>query len=984
MTRLKNIILSAAVLLIAVNVHTSAQTVTSNTVGYIHKGADVNFMKIAEYEKTHPKPAVRKLPFDEAEESGAHPPHPLADPALVHLYVPETNGAENPHFAYLPVSPTPADTFLGKTSNFTSIPPDTHGAVDSLYAVTAINSSVTIENRYTHAVVSSVTIDAFWASMETHGTSGAAYDPRVHYDPYYKRWIMVADCYGQSANSQIMIAVSATGNPTGSWHMYALPVGSSSGTGQWLDFPCVGFNNRWIAVSGNFFQVTGTGSFISDVLYVFDYASLMSGAAMGAYGTLTPSNSFCICPAQTLDPAESNMFCLESWNPNAGQLQLYKISGSIGSLTLGVVGNPSTSNHWQQSNNGDDFVPQLGGSTSYLLQANDDRINNVYQRNGKIWCAHTAFLPATGTPTRVSALWWQIDSNATPAQVGLIDDNTGVNYYWFPSVAVNANDDALIGFATSSLNIHPSCGYSLHLHTDAASSWRPIYTYRHGQQIYFQTFGAVSVSTPGYQDRWGDYSGTCVDPINNLDFFTIQESVPNYTGGIANSIWDTWWAHVRVCGTVAAPATVASPATQCQGTSAWYSAAAVAGATGYTWTVSGTGWTYTTSAATDSIDLTASTSAGTVVVTVAANDSCGPGPAYSFTVTPQAIPNEVITTPDSICVGATSAVFNATATGSPTSYNWSVVGTGWSGSSTTSSLTATIGTGTGLIIVNAVNGCGTGPNDTLSVTPGTAPGAATAINSTASVYCIGSTDVLTTPAVSGATSYIWSVTGTGWSGTSTTNSINVTIGTGTGTITVTPVNACGDGTPYTLTGIVPVTAPIPTFSESTTITNVNDTVYITYLGSVTSGSTFTWTFNTGIGAPGTGSGVQTVYWTTPGTYTVTLTVDNGGCVGTYTDTVQVDPATSVQKVAAVPTFNANIIPNPNDGSFNIIFDQPATRPVSVKISDMEGHTVYSNDFGAINGTKLPIVTEHLASGNYNATIFVDGASITKQVTIVGK
>ena len=187
-----------------------------------------------------------------------------------------------------------------------------------------------------------------------------------------------------------------------------------------------------------------------------------------------------------------------------------------------------------------------------------------------------------------------------------------------------------------------------------------------------------------------------------------------------------------------------------------------------------------------------------------------------------------------------------------------------------------------------------------------------------------------------------------------------------------------------MTGIVPVTAPIPTFSESTTITNVNDTVYITYLGSVTSGSTFTWTFNTGIGAPGTGSGVQTVYWTTPGTYTVTLTVDNGGCVGTYTDTVQVDPATSVQKVAAVPTFNANIIPNPNDGSFNIIFDQPATRPVSVKISDMEGHTVYSNDFGAINGTKLPIVTEHLASGNYNATIFVDGASITKQVTIVGK
>lgn len=1029
--------------------HLAAQTsYTTNEVGHISKGADVNFAEIAKYYKEHPTPLVRKPLFNEEGDEDSRPEHPAMDPSMVHLIKRDAaRNAESPHSAYLPVSVSPTDTFQGSKSDGTTIPPDTHGCVDSTYCVMALNDSIVIKTR-AGVHVYGVTLDHFWASVMPHGTaSGGAYDPRVHYDPHYKRWIMICDAYGQSTYSQIMVGISATGDPTGTWHLYNLVVGGASG--NWLDFPCAGFNKRWVAVSGNFF--TTAGSFTNDVIYVFDYASMMVGGTL-SYGTLLPTGgSFTACPAQTYDTSEANMFTMESWNGTSGALRLCKITGAIGAgLTISGIGYPTTSTHWQGAANSTsaDFAPQLG--TANKLQTNDDRVNNLVQRNGKLWCAHTAFLPSSGVVTRASAMWWQIDTNSTPAQNGLINDPTNAIFYFFPSISVNKNNDALIGFAYTSASIHPSCGYALHMNFDPNDSTRPPFVYRHGQSTYYQTFG-------GGQNRWGDYSNTCVDPRNDLDFWTLQETTPTTA-----NIWDTWWAYVRVCSPPASPVLSVSPASQCTGSSAWYAVDTVTGATSYTWTVSGTGWSG--SSTTDSVSLLAGSGVATVSVT--ANNSCSPSTAYTFTITPSPLPVEVISpaTPP-VCISAATAGFSAASIGSPTSFSWTVLGSGWSGSSTTSFLTATLGTGTGTIIVNGTNGCGTGPNDTLLVipssgpatptvihvssplcssstatfstpavsyaigyawtiigtgwsgssttdtiivttgtgtgtiivnvtdacgtsgndtllvTPGTVPSAATSIT-VPSPLCVGSTVAFSTPSIAGASSYTWSVSGTGWSGSSTTSSINVTIGTGAGTITVTPVDSCGSGTPFTLSGIAPQIAPTAPFSVSTHATHTNTNVVITYTGTGGSGSTYTWNFNTGVATPGgTSPGPQSVHWTTPGTYTVTLTVDSAGCSSTYTDTVHVSAGVGVQQINS-QTFNANIVPNPNNGSFDIVFDQPVNQLISVKVIDMQGRIVYSNEFNETNNNKLMIATSGLPSGTYAASIYIDGnVLITKKITI---
>lgn len=503
----------------------AGQTVTQ---GREDKKAEVNFLELAKYYGEHPLPLNQKPIFDEDEEEATQIEQPEPDPALVHLiqrsgarYV--SGGATG--LALLPVSASPADTFLSTESDGTAIPPDTHGEVDGTYCVTAINTNIHIQHR-TGTNVSNLQLGAFWSHVLA--TPDAAFDPRAHYDPHYKRWIMVTDAYGQTDSSMLLIGVSKTSDPTGAWWQYSLrtdPTGAS-----WLDYPDVGFNNRWVAVTGNYFQNTGSGA-TGAVVFVFNYDSLMNGSA--PYTKISESSLFTISPALTYDTAEANLYMLENYNGTSGKLALLKISGTTNSPAITTVGYPTTTQHWHNGGSAD-FVTQFGSSDK--IQAGDDRISHSVQRNGYLWCSHTVFLPDPGTVNRCSVMWWQVDTNANPIQNGLIDDPTTPSFIDYSSIAVNSKNDALIGFSYTNANTHPCATYALHLHTDPADSMRPMHIYRHGQASYFQNFG-------GSQNRWGDYSNTCVDPVNNVDFWTIQESVP---ASPAN-YWDTWWANVQLC-----------------------------------------------------------------------------------------------------------------------------------------------------------------------------------------------------------------------------------------------------------------------------------------------------------------------------------------------------------------------------------------------------------------------------------------------------
>ncbi|MEI8279369.1 MAG: T9SS type A sorting domain-containing protein, partial [Bacteroidota bacterium] len=729
---------------------------------------------------------------------------------------------------------------------------------------------------------------------------------------------------------------------------------------NWLDFTNIGFNKKWIVAAGNLFSNT-SGNGVGAQVYIFSKAAILAGPPTITPTIKTQSNAFTLCPALTYDTTRGSLFCIENYNGVNGQLKLWKIAGNVGSETLTSVGySTSTALHWGgNGNGGGDFAPQLG--TTNKIQNNDDRINNCVHRNGRLWCSYNAFLPVAA-PNRTAIMWWQIDTTGIPLQIGKIDDPTAAQFYAFPSIAVNQYDDALIGYTMFSSAIHPSCAYSFHSHTDPIDSIRPLHMFRAGQTSYYQTFG-------GGENRWGDYSGTCVDPRNDADFWTLQEC--SYTS--ANN-WDTWWAHYVICPTPLTPTISPLPAAPCIGANATYTAPSDTGAHAYTWTVSGTGWTG--SSTTSSLVATAGTGVGTI--TVSAQNSCGSSSTFTFNVTPATVPAApTITTTTAPCPGTITATYTASPA-TLTSYIWQALGTGWAGTSTTSTLNATVGTDSALIIVQGINACGTGAADTFVSHLAVLPDADTAIN-VPTTLCSGSTITVTTPIVPNATSYLWTVSGTGWSGTSTTNSITLTVGTAPATITVNGVNNCGNGTSFSVSNVTPTA----TFSVATHITTNNIADIVTYTGNAPASATYTWNFGGGVATPGgTTQGPQSVVWNTPGTKTITLTVSYNGCTSTvYSDTVHVNNPVSIEELNNLDVNAIDIVPNPNNGSFDIQFNQNFVKPILVKILDVQGRTVFTNEFEGTNNNKVFVSTRNLSAGIYTATITINGVVFNKKVVI---
>ena len=815
----------------------STQTVST---GHESAKAEINFTDLAHYFATHPQPLVRKEL--ENEDDNARPAvEKPSEPWLVRKRAlsDDSRSFELPHSAYLPISPAPVDSFKAGGDDGTSIPPDTHGAVNGTYCMTSINDSVTIRTR-AGVEVSGMTLDQFWTAVLP---GGGSFDPRIFFDPYTARWYMIADANGDLASSALLVAVSKTSSPTGGWYEFIVPVGIA---GSWVDYPTVGYNKKWIAVGGNPFSVS-SGASGGAVVYIFNKALLLAGTS-ATYTKITESSSFTICPAQMYDTVDQNLFAVESWDNTTGLLQLWKISGPVGAPTMAVVGQPSSAPflwNYQASvgGGGGDFAPQLG--TTNLIQCNDDRIYDLKYINGNLWCSHNVFLPATGTTTHCSVQWWQFDTLANPVQIGYVNDNaaTNPNFYYFPAVAVNTLGDVLVGFTTSSKLTRANAAYALHMHTDPIDSTRPVYVYRHGQSTYFKNYG-------GPRDRWGDYSQSCLD-TNFNDFWTVQETVAS------TNTYDTWWAYVQVCQKPPASITAVGSTTVCAGSTVSLNATPTTGVT-YQWLLGGT----TIAGATNG-SYTATTT-GTYNVIVYNSTTCD-STSLPVIVSINPLPS-TITGTMSLCTGGTTNLTDATSGGT-----WSTASATATVGSSTGVVTG-VSTGTALISYTSAAGCSV----TTTVTVNAGP-TSTITPAGATTFCTGSSVVLNANTGAGLT-YQWQVGGGNIVG-ATLSSYTATT---SGNYTVI-VYQTGCSTASTITTVTVQTAPTVTPIGGAT-TNVCNGQTIT-LTDATAGGTWSST-NMAVATVST-AGVVT--GASLGTTTISYTITNlcGAIAATTIVTVNV-------------------------------------------------------------------------------------------------
>ncbi|HMM12489.1 MAG TPA: PKD domain-containing protein [Bacteroidales bacterium] len=479
----------------------------------------ISFDEMLNWEAANPD-AINTIP---PKKPNRERPKPLFDVQSSSVLSVE-NSSILPQTVFREMSPQPDTGFLGLYDTGNSIPPDVNGAPGPQHLMVTLNTQVRIQNRV-GVDLGTVYLETFWQSLPGSGT----FDPKILYDHAENRWIFVT-CAGSSpGNSRIYMGVSATSNPKGDWFLYSYIADPQNIV--WFDYPSMGFNSRWIVVSGNMF-----GNDFYSTVYVFDKQAMYSGQPNAGFTRFATNAGFTLVPAITFDQDETDSYLISSANGDVqgvGYITLFKVLGETNNPQFQVLGNIGTPNPWSGYVGGSgDFLPQLGSTD--LINAVDHRMQNVILRNGKLWAVHHVFLPSNN-PQRTAVQWWNINKTGQVLQRGRIDDPTGLMHYAFPSVAVNQFEDMMIGHNIFSASQYASAGYSLKAHYDPPDMIRSPYQYKDGLAPYFKTFG-------GGRNRWGDYSATMLDPVNGADFWILQEFAELPSGG---DRWSTWWAYVR-------------------------------------------------------------------------------------------------------------------------------------------------------------------------------------------------------------------------------------------------------------------------------------------------------------------------------------------------------------------------------------------------------------------------------------------------------
>jgi hypothetical protein len=494
----------------------------------------VNFAELAraDAQKPEARQGPRFVPEPEEEEEVRDRPVPPG--AKVVREVSQMTDAVQP------LGPSPAASPSFQAVSATGwFPPDTQGVAGPNHLMAAVNGGVLVQSKTGSNIGLVRSLSTFFSTV-TNGSSDV-FDPRIQYDSNGGRWILIADADRKSAASAILVGVSQTSDPTGNWDLSRIDADSANQS--WADYPMLGFNKDWIVVSANMFANPGSSAQFYSRLYVLNKANFYAGGTN--YTELTAPNgvSGTIVPATTYDTSLATEYLLQNWSGNSGgsgYLRLYSITGAVGSEALNNVSSGvfiSTPNPW--SDGGGNIAPQLG--TSNKIQVNDASIENVVYRNGSLWTAHSVFLPASGA-TRSSIQWWQIEpTSATVQQRGRIDDASGNLFYGFPSIAVNSNSDVLIGYSRFSSTQYAGAAYAYRAGGDPVNSLRDDTVLKAGGGAYY-------MADDGGRNRWGDYSGTSVDPADNKAFWTIQEYAAS------TDTWGTWWGRVS-------PADTGSPGT---------------------------------------------------------------------------------------------------------------------------------------------------------------------------------------------------------------------------------------------------------------------------------------------------------------------------------------------------------------------------------------------------------------------------------------
>ncbi|PLW92938.1 MAG: hypothetical protein C0592_08275 [Marinilabiliales bacterium] len=406
--------------------------------------------------------------------------------------------------------------FAGQTNN--SFPPDCNGAVGPSHFFQCYNTQYTIYDKTGTIVAGPTNFNTLFT-----GVTGATYndgDPIILWDEQASRWF-AAEFSISGSNDYMLIAVSQTSDPTGSWYRWSFDVDD---TPDYMKF----------GVTEDAYTMA-TNTYGGDDVYAFDRATMLTG---GASPTMigfdnpnrptTGSGFHCIMPVDVdgaYPPAGTPEMFLTindgAWG-GSDQLWYYELDpnwSTPSASTFARVQQISVSAFDAVFGSNWNDLTQPG--TSQKLDALSEMLMyGVKYRNfgtsEHIVCSHAVDVGSSQAGVRwyeltKSGSTWSVRQSGTYAPDG--------NSRWNSSIAMNGNKEIGLSYSVMGSSKYPSLAF-----TGQSSAE---YGNANGVMDVTETEYATGSTYQSYANRWGDYAQMSVDPTDDNTFWYTSEYMIN-------------------------------------------------------------------------------------------------------------------------------------------------------------------------------------------------------------------------------------------------------------------------------------------------------------------------------------------------------------------------------------------------------------------------------------------------------------------------
>ena len=780
-------------------------------------------------------------------------------------------------------------------------------------------------------------------------------DPVVLYDQLADRWVLTE--FGETGSvsyiNTLIIAVSTSSDPTGSWKVYSYVV-QDNGTNYFVDYPKYAvWQNAYYATSNDF--NTAGNSYLGSSIYAFDKTAMINGAptatmirtrlnnASQRYYSMAP-----VCQEGMATSNQSGLFAFvqdNTWvsGSTADSIYTFEFTPNFANPASSVVGpfKQLKSNLAFNTNTGNLSQPRPGGS----IQALNERLMHkiIYRNFGSYESIVCNLTDLQGTGTGVH--WWELrrtggSGNWSIYQEGFYHPDN--NNRFMGSIAINANGDIGLLYNVVSSSVYPSARFT------GRSSCDPLGQMTLTEQVI------QNGSTYEGNNRYGDYNSLSVDGFNNSFWGTAQY---NATGGGTYGNWKTRVVNFTLTSSCSGCTSVSistqpSNSTVCTGVNTSFSVVASGTSPNYQWQVSTSGcngtWTNLTNNApysgvtTATLNITApNVSLNGNVYRVVVSNSCPStinSSCVSLTVNPN-VTAGTVSGASPVCIGNMPqyTVNNATPGGTWSSTNTNVATVNSNG------VVTAVNAGTADIKYTVNSGCGSpvSSSQTITVNPNVTAGTV----SGTSPLCVGGNATYSSNGTPGGS---WSSSNTSVATVNSGTGNVSAVGTGVANIIYTVSSGCGS----------PVTS-----SQSLTVNDNPNPGTIIGTTPLCIGQQTTYT----------SSGTSGGSWSSSDLSVATVNTNNGLVTATGSGTVNIIySVTDCNGNSQTSYQTLNVNPNANAGTVS------GTTPLCVG-----QHATYSNNGGDVNGTwtssNTSVATVNATSGDVT-TVGVGTTSIIYSVT----